>query len=295
MTVAGIGIDWGSTHVRAWCLSETGEALATEKRDFSFMDVSGGCVADFVKQLLAALGSDEGTPIIACGMIGAKGGWAEVPYVNVPAGPQTLMEGLMKAPRPDTWIAPGVCIKTDCPDVMRGEETQVMGVLARHKIEGQALICLPGTHSKWVSVSDGRIESFRTFATGELHALSTSQSIYGKLTKPGEFHEPSFLLGLEVSDDRATLNHLFQARSRVLTGSLSELEAYWFLSGVLIGSEIRSVTPNEQDVFLVADGALQDIYAIAMRELKIRATAISAEDATRHGLAALLHKLKQCN
>lgn len=292
MTIAGVGIDWGSTNVRAWLLTVDGTAVRSEKRSIPLQGISETRFDQTINELIVAVGAEPDAVVVACGMIGATDGWVEAAYVSCPIELDRLVDHAIPAPRPRTWILPGINSLCPSPDVMRGEETQILGTIISEPTERQSLICLPGTHSKWAKVQGGKLVSFRTFATGELHALSVDKSIYANLTATGPFDEAAYCHGLEVSEDRAILNHLFQARSRVLVGDMSSKEAYWFLSGVLIGSEIHSVSLEAADLTLIADGELAHLYTLGCQILLGAPKVISAEEVTKIGLSSALCSIK---
>lgn len=292
MNVVGVGIDWGSTNIRAWLLAADGSPIHSEKRSAPSRDIADQNFEQIINELVAALGAGTDLPVMICGMIGAKDGWVEAPYVSCPTKLNHLIECATPTPRPRTWILPGISCLHPSPDVMRGEETQILGAMMNQPTNGQSLVCLPGTHSKWAKMRNGELLSFKTFATGELHALSVDKSIYAGLTAANPFDETAYCLGLETSEDRALLNHLFQVRSRVLVDDMSSKEAYWFLSGVLIGSEIRSIGSDVADLTLIADGELRRLYTLGCEKLLATPKIISAEEVTRTGLSAALCSIK---
>jgi 2-dehydro-3-deoxygalactonokinase len=198
-------------------------------------------------------------------MIGSDRGWVHVPYVAAPAGPADLAKSFVRVPfeRP-TFIVPGVShIAGDMADVMRGEETLIAGLLAQTNV-ARATICLPGTHSKWVDIEDGRIADFRTYMTGELRATLLAQGALA--TGVAQQRSPeAFAGGLEVSRNGAALSHnLFQARARRLLGRLPAEHTASFVSGVLIGDEVAQERPSDAPLFLIARGAMAEEYGLAL-------------------------------
>ena len=176
MNIIWIAVDWGTSNLRAWAMGAEGP-LAEAVSDDGMGKLQP---ADFEPALLRLISpwlTAPRTPVLACGMVGARQGWREAPYRAVPCAPVDAA-GVLHVPtdpRLTFHIAPG--LSQDRPaDVMRGEETQVAGVLALHKgFDG--VICHPGTHSKWVHVSAGEVVSFQTFMTGEIFALLSTQSV----------------------------------------------------------------------------------------------------------------------
>ncbi|KAB0680739.1 2-dehydro-3-deoxygalactonokinase [Aureimonas leprariae] len=288
--------DWGTSSFRLWLLAGDGTVLG-EKRSREGMQsaVAAGGFSAVLETHLASLGAPVDLPVIVCGMAGARQGWVEVPYADAPAalaeiaGKATPVPGLAR----DVRILPGVAQRDAArPDVMRGEETQVMG-LGR-----DGLICLPGTHSKWVSVADGRIEAFSTFMTGEIFALLAGQSILRHTV--GENHDAlahrdAFTEAVEASarQPEALLNRLFSLRAGGLLGTAASEEAAARLSGYLIGSEIagaRAALPESRSVILAASGPLADLYAVALAAGGFTVETADADTAVREGLLAAAHQ-----
>ena len=115
---------------------------------------AGTGFAPVLRDHLARLGAPEGTPVLICGMAGARQGWAEAPYLKTPTRLDALHEGAIRIDAPgDIRILPGIAqARADRPDVMRGEETQLLGVTDPGFT---GLVCIPGTHSKWVRIDAG--------------------------------------------------------------------------------------------------------------------------------------------
>jgi 2-dehydro-3-deoxygalactonokinase len=216
-------------------------------------------------------------PVLACGMVGSTSGWREVPYVSCPADPAALARALVHASGTGLPIVPGVRMGGPLPDVMRGEETQIIGACARDPALAEgAVMILPGTHAKWVRVTHGRIEHFRTFMTGEVFALLMKHSILGRPFRdaldPAALgaDEDAFALGVlrgaEARDGIAPL--LFSTRSLFLAGEIAACATRDYLSGLLVGDEIRAglaFTQDEGDVpvALVGEAELSRRYATA--------------------------------
>jgi 2-dehydro-3-deoxygalactonokinase len=251
-----IALDWGTSALRAYLLGAHGEILETRTQPWGIMRTPNG---DFA-QAFRAMTSDwrqraPHLPAIASGMIGSAQGWREVPYKTCPAGLNDLVEGLR--PLVETGIhlhiVPGIAVRGALPDVMRGEETQVMGALDRvPRLCADGCLVLPGTHSKWVIVRHGRIETFTTYMTGELFAVLRDHSLLGRPaiaagveSDADNSNTPStdFKRGVVAARDHAgvgLLALLFSARTLMLTGQLHPLDTLSYLSGLLIGEELRS-------------------------------------------------------
>lgn len=288
-----IALDWGSTSARAYLMAEENEVIGHRAAPLGILNVKN---ADFEGALLELCGPwlmvRTGTPIIAAGMIGSRQGWAEAPYVGCPVGLAELSASLMPieiARRRKLWIVPGVSITGDdgVPDVMRGEETQIFGALTLAEREkGSGLFILPGTHSKWVRVEDGRIVWFRTFMTGELFSVLVAHSILGKLIQASETpDEGAFERGVNHAhrDPFGLSSLLFSARTLPLFNKLPATGIADYLSGLLIGHEIytaervlNAMRLNYDGVTLVGEMALVRNYQRALTLLGWSSTAAPA-------------------
>lgn len=245
-------------------------------------------VKDFAKVLEAQIDGWPERPVVMSGMVGSRQGWREVPYVQCPAGLREVSMHMTEV-APQVWIVPGVSCVDDAgvPDVMRGEETQILGVL--QDLEDDSLLCLPGTHSKWVRVRGERIVGFRTCFTGELFSVLRQHSLLGRMMQDGPADERSFAEGIDRSaDDGGLLNHLFGVRTRGLFGEIGSVQAASYLSGLLIGHELRAMEPKQSFGVLGAP-ELAGRYERAAALLGLRARRLDPLAAPR-GLFALIRK-----
>ena len=180
-----LALDWGTSVLRAYLLGDDGAVLEERRKPWGIMRLPEG---GFVGALQGIAGdwraAAPGLSTIACGMVGSVQGLCEAPYARCPAGGEALASALLAVDVVAGWrmhIVPGVRRDGERPDVMRGEETQVMGVLARApQFASRATLVMPGTHSKWVQVQEGRIVDFQTYMTGELFAVLSEHSILGR-------------------------------------------------------------------------------------------------------------------
>ncbi|WP_130617120.1 2-dehydro-3-deoxygalactonokinase [Dyella amyloliquefaciens] len=241
MTSALIGLDWGSTRLRAYRFDEQGQVVESRTLPHGVRRLPEG---GFLKAFALAVDGWPSLPVIACGMVGSRNGWLEVPYLDTPVAVDRLAAALtpLVAGGHIIHIVPGLR-DASRPDVMRGEETQVAGVLAQSPASArESRLLLPGTHSKWVSVRDGAVTSFATVMTGELYgllrddsALSTSQS--EQADDPQAFHRG--VVAARESGGAGMLSRVFSARTLVLNGALAPSSVADYLSGLLIGEELR--------------------------------------------------------
>jgi 2-dehydro-3-deoxygalactonokinase len=282
-----VALDWGTSALRAWLLGDAGAVLAEKSAPLGILKIPNGDFAAVFREVCGDWLAPS-RPAIASGMIGSRQGWVEAPYAPCPAGFEALARGLAWTEAGGTRLAivPGVtCVDANgVPDVMRGEETQVFGAL--DAVEGVCV--LPGTHSKWVTVAGGRIGSFATYMTGELFAVLREHSILGRLMSVDAAHAPAaFRRGWEagLAGDDALLHRLFGTRTLGLFGRLAPEAAPSYLSGLLIGNEVRAATRGlaGSTVTVIGDPVLCERYREVLAAGGIGAR-IAPPDAARIGL-----------
>ena len=269
-----IAVDWGGSRLRAYHLGEDGRVLGRRRSDEGALS----CQGRFGKVLASFLDGWDDPLVVMAGMVGARGGWIEVPYVRGPADVSALAAGMLRldasveAPglaRRELWCVPGMADRgTAAGDVMRGEETQVAGLLDALG-DGHHAVCLPGTHSKWVRVHDGTIRSLSTAMTGELYAVLRTHSLLGRGMPAGEpvLDRDAFDAGLGCSSDPAggLLHDLFGVRTASLFDRFPAEALPSYLSGVLIGHELQvALAGLSAPVHLVGSEALVERYARAL-------------------------------
>jgi len=243
--IAMIAVDWGTTNRRAWALGREGKVLAEHGDGEGLLAVKPqGFARSFADFAAPWLSREERLPVVMCGMVGSKLGWTEAPYIVAPADLAGLARHLHPVPFAGDArivIVPGVsAIDRGVPDVMRGEECQVLAVMAQRQLRDATLL-LPGTHSKWVQVADGKLVSFRTYMTGELYNALTSSGTLAQLMEKGEADGEAFLRGLRQARDEGSgaLTHLlFGVRTFGLFDLMPRASLSSYLSGLLIGAEM---------------------------------------------------------
>lgn len=285
-----IGVDWGTTHVRVYRIGAEGQCL---QRRASALGIAGVRDRNFPAALEPLIGDwcVPGVPILLCGMVGSRQGWHEAPYAPCPV---KLDEGarLIRVAMGQTsaWIVGGVSTVDGRGryDVMRGEETQIAGALDG---SSSVLVVAPGTHSKWARVRKGRIETFRTYLTGELYSILQRYSTLGWSDEAvGEraSAEASFLQGIdEVRAEPDLLHALFSVRTRALFEGWEPAVQSAYLSGLLIGNEVTNGLRQRtaEPILLIASAALRAWYELAFAALDVREVrAVDADVATTRGL-----------
>ena len=290
-----IAVDWGSTHLRIYRLGADG-TLHKRLRSGQGTLASRGHYGEVLRRELA--GWDEG-PVLLCGMIAARGGWHEMPYLDCPAGIDQIAAGMQRVrpedfPERELWFVPGLRdARTQAvPDVMRGEETQLVGLLEAVP-GGSQLACLPGTHSIWVDVHERRVMRIRTYMTGELYSLLRGHSVLGALMDRDDsrFDGEAFDAGLRRSGEPGGLAHqLFGVRTTGLGGQFRGEALSSYLSGLLVGHELHGALSTgaapPAHVQLVGSERLLNVYARALAAFGVGVQR-HAEDLAAHGLHAL--------
>jgi 2-dehydro-3-deoxygalactonokinase len=293
-------VDWGTSSFRLWLVSDNG-AVLTERRSGDGMTAARekGFAATLDAHL-AALDAPAGLPAVVCGMAGARQGWVEANYLDVPA---SLEEIVSRAVSPDdtdrrVFILPGLAQRRKGhADVIRGEETQLMGAVANRPETGAGLYCMPGTHSKWVRFESAKVSGFSTFMTGELFDLVARRSILAHSISEAAVdpQRPSFAEAVRSGHDeteRLTAS-LFSIRgSQLLFGDPPETAADR-LSGLLIGAELAGggCKNAAEPICLIASGRLAALYRAAFATLSIAIEEIDADQAVRQGLVRAARSL----
>jgi len=289
---AFIAGDWGTSKLRLYLCDEDGHVLARAEGE-------GASVPDCAGRFAAAVASWDKAhgqlPALLSGMVGSTIGWREVPYLKCPAKPAAIAAAALRFEVDGRAIAilPGLSCtgKTGAPDVMRGEETQILGALRLHPElgRGRHVICLPGTHAKWVALEDGAVRGFQTALSGELFELLRHHSVLARDGGDVAVND-AFLRGLEFAkaNRQADLLYLvFSTRARVVTGEMAKSDAASYLSGLIVGKDVATAAVLFElgaKVSLVCAPALTALYARALAAYDVKATAIDGDQASLSGL-----------
>lgn len=306
-----IALDWGTSSLRAYRLDAAGRTLDTRHLPWGIMRLPqplqdgaattalSGFELAFEQACGDWLRAEPSLPVIACGMVGSAQGWKEAAYLDVPVDLQrigTLLTEVRRDGGPSLHIVPGLIQRHGLPNVIRGEETQVVGVMAdpATRSADSVLIGLPGTHSKWVSARRGRVTHFDTFMTGEVYAALRGHTILGRtMADAASADMAAFERGLKVAGAPAgragVLSTIFSTRALGLTGELAPESQADYLSGLLIGHEIAALADMLQQqgelprIVLCGDPALCQRYIQAMQHYGL-GTPEQAQNATERGL-----------
>lgn len=291
---AYVAVDWGTSSFRVWLVDRAGQVRAERRSDEGMLAAAKTGFPAVLQSHLAAVEAPDHLPVLVCGMAGAKTGWVEAGYVDTPAPLSAILNQAVRVPGQarDIRILPGIAQRdAAAPDVMRGEETQLLGALGLDAV-GEALVCMPGTHSKWVRVRGGIVERFSTFMTGELFSVVARETILSLAVAGADEAEDvaSFKTAVKAAYAAPAFaaNLLFTARSRQLLFGGTPAAARETLSGTLIGAELAaglSGAVPQAGVTLIASGRLAMLYRQAFDALSVAVQPVDADEAVRRGLS----------
>lgn len=285
-----IAVDWGTTNRRAYRIGADRRCEREFEDGRGILSVRRGEFEGAVAEIREKLGK---APMVLGGMIGSNRGWIEAPYVSCPAGLDELTAGLVRIGE-DIVIVPGVALSGERFDVMRGEETQLLGAMTSGMVPEECLVCHPGTHNKWVRVGSGRIESFRTVMTGELFNMLRDRSILSEIlvdpAVPGEAFSEGVRRGLSSS---GITSELFEARARFLLGDLRANDGGSYVSGLLIGEDVQTGLGEGKGLPVIVMGRpeLTGLYSAALSECGVTAGEVDGEGAFIAGACRIAERM----
>lgn len=279
-----IAVDWGTTNRRAYLIDRAGQVAQTFRDDRGATSVPQNGFPQEIRAIRERLGDH---PVLCAGMVGSNRGWVEVPYVPCPAGLEEIAARLHWIDA-RTAIVPGLLFsQASRRDVMRGEEVQLAGAIDIGLVPSSSLLCQPGTHCKWAWTQDGRIDRFVTAATGELFALLRAHSLlapqFAGVASPG----PDFLEGVAASSRGDLAATLFSVRADLVSGARLINDATSYVSGLMIGDDVRNRIRSGETVYVLADPVLGDLYVAAIEAVGGRGTLIDSHAAFVGGVTKL--------
>lgn len=285
-TVTWIAVDWGSSNLRIWAMGADGADGAVLERittDQGMLELTKDQYEPVLLSHIAPWLGDTAMPVVACGMLGSRQGWIEAPYGTVPVSPASQTVTVQTHdPRIDVRVIAGLQ-QLEPADVMRGEETQIAGYLAQNP-SYSGVLCLPGTHSKWVAIDSGKVTSFQTVITGELFNLLADKSILRH--SMGAWDEASFLQAVAQSaqSPEALLTGLFGLRASQLLRGDDTGKAR--LSGMVIGTELGATKAFWQgkETVIIGAGELARLYGAALQQLNATVKVEKVDAMTLSGL-----------
>jgi 2-dehydro-3-deoxygalactonokinase len=294
--------DWGTSHLRLTLCDDTGATLETNTGP-GVAALGRKLAATFLERVAAWDQTYGALPAVFCGMAGSTLGWREVSYLACPIHPEKIVDKALcfdDAGR-RILIAPGLSCRNRLmsPDVMRGEETQILGAMHLHDelARGLHIVCLPGTHTKWVVLRDGVIEHFLTGVTGEVFDMLSRHSVLVGKSDETVLSRTAFDRALEQTahhPDAELIHLLFQVRSRQLAGELKARDAAGFLSGLMIGQDVagaarlyRNELADAEGVAIIGSAELSALYAAALARRGLHTNLLDGNEASLAGLTAL--------
>ena len=295
--------DWGTTNLRLFLCDADGTAL-DHRSGPGAVDSAGRFATVFASQTAAWETQHGRLPAVLCGMVGSSIGWVQAPYVPCPARPEHIAAACTAIDNGRIHIVPGLSChnRLGAPDLLRGEETQLLGG-ALTRLEPRQLVCLPGTHTKWVVVEEGQVRDFFTAPTGELFALLRDHSV---LVRPPQGSDPAIdaeafnkaVASVAAQPDAQILHRLFECRSRPLTADLPPTAAAAYLSGLLIATDVQgalhtlhTLSSKPTTVVLIGAPQLTQRYASACATLGLHTTQIDGATASLAGLTQIHRRL----
>ena len=292
-------VDWGTTHLRLWVLDHDHKVIRQIKTEQGMTQLHPteyeATLLDLLSQELQPSGA---MGVICCGMVGSRQGWQEAPYAPCPTLPpsgERASRVTTKDPRIEVYLLPGIK-QISPPDVMRGEETQIAGFLSRNP-QYDGVLCLPGTHSKWVHISAGEVVSFQTFMTGELFALLCKESVLRHNIGATGWNDEMFTNAIDdaISRPAAIAAKLFALRAQSLIATLPPEAARARLSGLLIGLELAAARPYwlGAQVAVLGDTEVAQAYCTALTAQGSPVTVTSTERMTLDGLKSAYTALQE--
>lgn len=305
--------DWGSSFMRLHLCEPGAPVRVIETANGRGIKFCDDPEAAFFEVAGAWIAREGPLPVVLAGMVGSNVGWVDCPYADCPANLDDLAARMTRFEVRGVPVAivPGISCTNlfGLPDVMRGEEAQVFGWLARADSIGRRTLCLPGTHAKWCSVADARVTRFFTSMTGEMFEILVTHSLVGRGMAPAEpgvpiaAHDPAFVRGVDtvLAEPRLAFEHaIFSARSLLVKGNLSAETARSYLSGLLIGCEVRDAIAALREagepvdhVTLIGAPELSALYGAVLDRLGVGHDMVDGHAASLAGLSALTAHAQQ--
>ncbi|WP_133623597.1 2-dehydro-3-deoxygalactonokinase [Erwinia sp. LJJL01] len=287
-----IAIDWGSTNLRAWHYQQ-GACVEQRRSEAGVTRLNGRRCAEVFAEVTAGWPVDD-VPVVMAGMVGSNAGWQPVPYLSCPVRLSDIAARLTRVDN-RAWVVPGLSVqREDNANVMRGEETQLLGAL---QLAPADVYVMPGTHAKWVQAEADKIIDFRTVMTGELHHLLLTQSLVGAGLPEQREDRAAFRDGLAIgSSDRSILSRLFEVRAAHVLGGRDRATISDFLSGLLIGHEAALMAGQYavkagRPVTIIAGEALAQRYQQALRFVGLNTQTLAGDSAFQHGIRSIANEL----
>ncbi len=297
--------DWGTTNLRLSLVDSIDGHCIAKSAGPGIGAISSDAIADMLDGMTEAWVHDYGVKrAVLCGMVGSNIGWTDAGYVDCPLPLEQLQRQFVETSSTNLQVSivPGIRCRNPigAVDIMRGEETQLLGALSKNPnlYEGNQLVCMPGTHSKWVFMQDSVVENFTTSVSGELFSILAKHSVLARGAEPDYLSSQAFSNGVLRSAENmhVDLNHLlFETRSRQIAGQLVKEDAQSFLSGLIIGRDIMGarrmfadVCPASDAITFISNPKLNGLYQHACDRLNITCETLDGDHLTRAGIHVLV-------
>jgi 2-dehydro-3-deoxygalactonokinase len=294
-----VAVDWGTSSLRVARIGADGAVLEERASERGILTVPAGAFPDVLRETCGDWLNQPGALCLVSGMAGSRQGWQEAPYCECPAGFGDVARRLAWIEPDRIALVPGLRYDfLDTPDALRGEEVQVFGAMDLLGLD-EGIFVLPGTHCKWVRAWDARVQSFATFMSGEFYALLRQHSLLARTLPPHDgaqeetLHEAAFVRGVRHAQQaRSLLHSAFSVRTLALFDRLPPEALPSYLSGLVIGEELRARALHGREVVLIGAPALTGRYALALRTLGCASRSLGSE-ATWRGHWALARTLRR--
>ncbi|MGK0270869.1 MAG: 2-dehydro-3-deoxygalactonokinase [Cocleimonas sp.] len=300
-----VAVDWGTTNFRAYLIDNQGLCIDSVSNNDGVIKSKNNFEVILQQHIGHWLNSHGPIMVILSGMVGSQIGWLETPYTDCPISIESYSDHLVQIPsfnHGNCWLVPGAkyISNSGITDVMRGEELQVIGTYQLNGTNKNGLFCCPGTHNKWVYITQGQIDMISTSMTGEMFSLLHEHSILKhSFTELTDWHLEAFLSGLKHSQvSGGLLNHLFSVRTNYITGKHAKNEGSSYLSGLLIGHDIQSTITTKYKnldvpISIIGSSRLCESYSIALTYFNHLNICIPAQSSVIAGANYILQKIKE--
>jgi len=300
--------DWGTSNLRLYlCEYHTdGSQILDTRFGAGISQINGDFEERFFNLAQDWLDASPSMPVLLSGMVGSTIGWKEAPYLSCPVSQQDIAKGRISfsAREVDFSILAGLRVTNPlgAPDVMRGEELQLLGWMrSQGGANGKQLFALPGTHNKWALSDNGEISNFLTAFTGELFALLRNHSILITEQSSFSFNESVFMQGVEAVKNmgEAQLVHaLFTTRAKQVLGEIAKEDGLSYLSGLIIGADVRGALKLFGDcdsITIIGEATLTQHYQLVLQSYGLNTQSCDPASIAIAGFETIYHEIYGSN
>ena len=300
---------WGTSHLSLYLVNPSTGVVKAKSQGPGISMLGGRSPEEALFEIVDKWIEEQTvSEIYLSGMVGSTLGWVDVPYMECPLDMSDISPHVVRFIARDIPIViiPGLACQNllGHNDVIRGEETELLGWFSTASTQQlkSSLICIPGTHTKWIKIENGKIDSFLTSVVGEMYQIISAN---GVLAKPhfGKTVQSSnaFMLALDNISKRPSnlMNLLFTTRANAVRGEFSPEDSTDYLSGLLIGADIQAATdcfgrePFSEGIPLIGSNYLVDRYSQALSYWEYSAEKLSSGEIGRRGLYLAYQQISQ--